>query len=267
MSNDTETDGRSRYIVPNLDRALAMLELLSGRPEGLNVSELSVELGIPKNSAFRIAVTLESRGFLDKSAGTKRYRLTPRLLMLGAVSSTDVNLFEKSVDVMRRLRDETHETALLGTLTGDEGVVLDQALGTHPFKFAVDAGTRFMLHTAAPGKAMLAAMGEDERRQRVRRLSFPRFTPNTITSAEEFLGHLEKVAQRGYGFDLNEEMEGQTCVGAAITGATGSPIAALWITAPSSRIPDGQLDALGSLVKAHADEISARFGAIQSNQG
>jgi DNA-binding IclR family transcriptional regulator len=41
-------------------------------------------------------------------------------------------------------------------------------------------------------------------------------------------------------------------------------IAALWITAPSSRIPDGQLDTFGSVVKAHADEISSRFGAVLS---
>ncbi|MCP6307905.1 hypothetical protein NL447_26890, partial [Klebsiella pneumoniae] len=76
--------------------------------------------------------------------------------------------------------------------------------------------------------------------------------------------HLGEVAKRGYGFDLGEEMEGQTCIGAAIRGATGGVIAALWITAPSSRIPDGQLDAFGAVVKAHADEISSRFGAVLS---
>ena len=103
---------RARYIVPNLDRALVMLELLSSRPEGINVSDLGVELKIPKNSAFRIAVTLENRGFLEKVENTKRYRLTPRLLVLGAMSVTDTNIFEKSIDVMRRLRDTTGETAV-----------------------------------------------------------------------------------------------------------------------------------------------------------
>lgn len=239
-----------------------MLELLSTRPEGINVSDLGVELKIPKNSAFRIAVTLENRGFLEKVENTKRYRLTPRLLVLGAMSVTDANLFEKSIDVMRRLRDATGETALLGTLADNEGVVLDQALGTHHFKFAVDPGTRFCLHTAAPGKAMLAGLPENERSQRVAKLKLPRFTPNTITSHDEFLSHLDEVASRGYGFDLGEEMEGQTCVGAAIRGTTGGVIAALWITAPSSRIPDGQLDHFGELVKSHADEISSRFGAV-----
>lgn len=267
MTNESDWENnsenpRARYIVPNLDRALVMLELLSSRPEGINVSDLGVELKIPKNSAFRIAVTLENRGFLEKVENTKRYRLTPRLLVLGAMSVTDANLFEKSIDVMRRLRDVTGETALLGTLAGDEGVVLDQALGTHHFKFAVDPGTRFSLHTAAPGKAMLACFPEEERVRRVSRLKLPRFTANTITTHEEFLAHLDEVAKRGYGFDLSEEMEGQTCIGAAIRGATGGVIAALWITAPSSRIPDGQLDAFGAVVKAHADEISNRFGAV-----
>jgi DNA-binding IclR family transcriptional regulator len=269
MTNESDWENsadnpRARYIVPNLDRALVMLELLSSRPEGINVSDLGVELKIPKNSAFRIAVTLENRGFLEKVEGTKRYRLTPRLLVLGAMSVTDANLFEKSIDVMRRLRDATGETALLGTIIDTEGVVLDQALGTHHFKFAVDAGTRFCLHTAAPGKAMLAAMPEEERTQRVMRMKLPRFTANTITSHEDFLNHLKEVGERGYGFDLAEEMEGQTCIGAAIRGATGGVIAALWITAPSSRIPDSQLDSFGAVVKAHADEISGRFGAVLS---
>ena len=131
MTNESDWENpsenpRARYIVPNLDRALVMLELLSSRPEGINVSDLGVELKIPKNSAFRIAVTLENRGFLEKVENTKRYRLTPRLLILGAMSVTDANLFEKSIDVMRRLRDATGETALLGTFADDEGVVLDQ---------------------------------------------------------------------------------------------------------------------------------------------
>lgn len=252
----------ARYIIPNLDRALAMIEHLSDCPGGMSASELSAALEIPKNSAFRIAVTMESRGFLERVEGSKRYRLTHRLLMLGAVAATDASLFERSADVMRRLRDDTQETALLGTLTPTGGVVLDQAMGTHAFKFAVDAGTRFMLHTAAPGKAMLAALPEAEREARVAQMEFRRFTPSTITTAKAYLKHLQEVAQRRYAFDLGEEIEGQTCIGSAIVGPTGTPIAALWITAPSSRIPDGRLDEVGEKVRGYADEISRRFGAL-----
>lgn len=239
------------------------MELLSGESQGLNVSEIAGRLGIPKNSAFRISVTLENRGYLGRNEVTKRYRLTPKFLMLGASMVSEDNLFEKSIDVMRRLRDETKETVLLGVRLVDEGVVLDHTPGTHRFRFEVDPGTRFHLHTAAPGKAMLAALPMGERKALVKSMAMPRFTSNTITDRDEFLQHLVEVGARGYGFDLGEEMEGQYCVGAAVVDAKGYPIASLWITAPSSRLADGELDVTGRLVKTHADEISARLGNLK----
>lgn len=261
-----ERSDKSRYIVPNLDRALSVFELLAGFPRGLTVSEMSEHLGIPKNSAFRISITLESRGYLVRDV-EKRYRLTRKFVMLAGGSCSDENLFERSLDVMRRLRDATRETALIGVIVGREGVVLDQVPGLHPFRFAVDPGTRFFLHTAAPGKAILAFLPGDERTAILDGLEMPRFTAETFTDRDAFEAHLEEVAERGYAFDLGEELEGQYCVGAPIFDAGGWPIASLWITAPSVRLSDGDLDRTGSVVRSHADEISARFGRVSLEAG
>jgi DNA-binding IclR family transcriptional regulator len=260
MTNKTPITDRSRYVVPILDRALALVECLSGHPEGLNVTELCEELGIPKNSAFRIAVTLEENGYLERLEPSKKYRLTGKFMNTGASAVSEHNLFEKSLDVMRALRDETRETVLLGALVGAQGVVLDQVPGLHSFRFAVDPGVNFDLHTAAPGKAMLAYLPDDERLALVKQMTFKRYTPNTITSARKFLAHVEEVRERGYGFDLSEEMEGQYCIGAPIFDARGYPTAALWITGPASRIPDAELDAFGATIRKAADLVSARFG-------
>ena len=98
----------------------------------------------------------------------------------------------------------------------------------------------------------------------VAELSFQRFTPNTITSAEEFETELEKVRARGYGFDLSEEMEGQYCIGAPIFDSRNYPVASLWITAPSTRLPDHDLDEVGRMIRSHADVISTRLGCTQA---
>ena len=260
MANKLQNADRSRYRVPILDRALALVELLGEHPDGLNVTELCEALEIPKNSAFRIAVTLEENGYLERLEPSKKYRLTSRFVTVGASSVSELNLFEKSLDVMRTLRDDLKETVLLGTLTGSEGVVLDQVPGLHPFRFSVDPGTRFVLHTAAPGKAVLAYLPEEERRKIVGRMEFTHFTENTILNAEDFLAHLEEVRERGYGFDLSEEREGQYCVGAPIFNGKQDPIASVWITAPSSRLPDCELDEVGRKIRAAADVISNRLG-------
>jgi DNA-binding IclR family transcriptional regulator len=80
MANSTKSIDRSRYRVPILDRTLALVELLGGCPEGLNVTELSEKLAIPKNSAFGIAVTLEENGYLERLEPSKRYRLTSKFM-------------------------------------------------------------------------------------------------------------------------------------------------------------------------------------------
>lgn len=260
MANESQITGRSRYMVPILDRALGLMELLGGYPEGLNATELGERLGIPKNSAFRIAVTLEENGYLERLEPSKRYRLTTKFMTLGATSVSEHNLFEKSLDVMRSLRDETRETVLLGVRVGAKGVVLDHVPGLHAFRFAVDPGVRFDLHTAAPGKVMLAYLPERERMEVVEEMGFKRYSPNTIVGKKKFLTHLEEVRERGYGFDLSEEMEGQYCVGAPIFDKRGYPVASIWITAPSLRLPDTELDATGAKVRAAADVVSGRFG-------
>ena len=260
--NPKSTTNLSRYRVPILDRALGVVELLGQHPEGLNVTEMSEGLGIPKNSAFRIAVTLQGNGYLDRLEPSKSYRLTSKFITFGATAVSETNLFEKSLGVMRELRDATRETVLVGTRIGSEGVVLDQVPGTHTFRFSVDPGVRFPLHTAAPGKAILAHLPQHERATVMAGMSFKRFTPNTITTPQELETELSKVRERGYAFDLSEEMEGQYCIGAPIFDAKNFPAASIWLTAPATRLLDSELDEVGRLVRSHAEIISTRLGYI-----
>ncbi len=251
----------SRYQVPNLDRALTIMELLSDHPNGLNTTEIAERLRVPKNSVFRITRTLFERGYLHRDESNKSFRLTEKFFHLGSSSSGEQSLIERSLAVMRELRDETRETVLIGTLLGSEGVVLEQVVGKHPFKFMVDPGLRFYLHTAAPGKAILARLPETEAERVLQTMPMPRFTDRTITSVEDFRKELQRVREDGYAVDCAEEFEGQHCVAAAIVNAYHYPIAAIWITAPSTRFPETRFEEIGRLTAACATRISERFGS------
>jgi DNA-binding IclR family transcriptional regulator len=250
----------SRYHVPNLVRALRVFEFLADRPEGVGVSEIAEEMGIPKNSAFRIAATLSDYGYLLRDEPTAMYRLSPKLLTLGYAAVDQEGLIEKSTDVLRALRDETGETALLAVLAGHEGVVLDQRAGTHPIKVVVEVGCRFPMHSAAPGKAILAFLPEDERNAILDNVCFTRFTENTITDRKVYINELAGVAKLGYAVDRGEEDITIACVSAPVFNRVNRPIAAIWITAPMDRLPETRFCETGKRVVAHADRISARFG-------
>lgn len=254
----------SRYHVPNLERAFDILDLLSQSPEGMTIAEITNELEVPKNSVFRITRTLENRGYLLRDEDTKKFILSRKLLALGYSAVGEENLIEKSLDILRRLRDLSEETVLIGVLLSGEGVVLEQVVGKYPFKFYVDPGSRFPLNTAAPSKAIIAFLPPSEQQEIVDKMSFPKFTGNTITNARDFMVALTRIREVGYSVDDEEEIIGAQCVGAPIFDVHGYPKAAIWLTGPTKRVSRSSLDEIGQLVKEHADMISKRLGYFPS---
>ncbi|MBT3374316.1 MAG: IclR family transcriptional regulator [Lentisphaerae bacterium] len=256
---DTELSADTRYRIPNLERALAILEHLVQRPEGLGVSELTEQLGFPKNSVFRVTMTLLHHGYLQRD-GQKRFSVSSKLLGMGCSTLSDEPLVPAALEVMQQCRDAVRETVLIGTMVQNEGVVMEQVLGTHPFKFSVDLGMRIPAHTAAPTKAMLAYLPPDEREQVIRSLSYDQFNENTILSSDHFRRELAKVRQAGYAVDRGELLRGVHCVGAPVFGRYGTPVAAIWTTGPEDRIPAHAFPNVGRTIRQHADRVSAKLG-------
>lgn len=249
-----------RYHVPILVRALKILELLSGIPGGCGASEAAGRLRIPKNTAFRILSTLADHGYLSKDEEGKLYRLDRKLLNLGYAAIDESSLVEKSMDVLRTLRDMTGESAFLAVRLGDQGVVVEQVPGLHPVKVMLQIGHRFPMHTSAPGKALMAYLPEDELDSLLKKISYARYTSRTITCASAMRRELRRIRRTGYALDRAEEIEGLHCVGAAVLDQRGRPLAAIWIGGMASALPRSDFKRLGAMVRDAAAQISRRFG-------
>jgi DNA-binding IclR family transcriptional regulator len=260
-SSDAQRDNEkvSRdYNVPNLVRAFQLLEFMAREPQSWSITELSDRLGFPKNSVFRICRSLHEMGYLTQTG--KTYFLSPKLLALGYAALGEQNLVEKALDIMRDLRDETNETTLFGTLFGHEGVTLEQVVSDQSIKFVVDVGHRFALHTAAPGKAILAFLPEKERDHILDQLDFKKYTNRTITSRRSFLALLEDVRKKGWAVDNCERLDGINCVAAPVFNFRNMPIAAVWVTGPDFRLTPADFPKIAKIVRRHALRISERFG-------
>jgi DNA-binding IclR family transcriptional regulator len=251
---------QDRYRVPILDRTLDLLELLTQHPDGMTVTAMTEALGIPKNSVFRIATTLVLRGYAEREETSKVYRVSRKLLSLGYAAVEGERLVEAASTILPMLRDATGETALLGTLAGSHGVVLDQVASSHPVKVVVEVGHAFPLHTAAPAKAILAQWKPEARNAVVGKIEFKRYTRRTITSVRVYLQELERVAVQGYASDLGEESESFACAAAPVFDARGNAVAAVWISGPSDRVTERNIGKLAAIVKRFARELSRKLG-------
>jgi len=256
-SNSNRSD---RYHIPSLRRALRVVEYLSENPQGATLTEIVEDLQLPKNSVFRITTTLMDEGYLARSDDTMRFQLTRKFLAYGLTAVCEEDVIVNSMDVMKRLRDTTDTTAYLGALYGAEGVIIEQAPGGHPFKLSVDLGTRFSLHSGAPGKAMLAFLPEEQREDLMSQMEFIKFNDRTITDPDEFRLEMERIRECGYALDHAEEFEGIHCVGAPILDHNGSVVATLWISGAEVVLPKKKFKEYGPIVRDHAMEISRRLG-------
>lgn len=250
----------TRYKIPNLDRGLHIMELLSRYPRGLLHSEIVAHTGYPDNSVYRITMTLQARGYVLRDEMTRHWRLSRKLLVVGYAAMSEVNLVEMSLDVLRQLRDKTRETVVLCTMAGDDVITLDQVLGHHPFNFTVQVGSRVHLNTSAPGKALLAFLPSYELNGILDRIDYERFTERTLADRAALRSELDRVRIRGFSIDHAEELEGVHSIGAAILDQSNYPVASIAVTGPANRIPDTDFERIGGLVHEHAHRISQRLG-------
>ena len=143
-----------KYNVPGLDRALSVVELLNSHANGLSVNEVAATLSLPVNSVYRIMTTLERRRYIRKKKEGTGYVLTEKLLSLATPVTGDPSFIESSMPYLYKLRDQTMESVLIGTIAGKEGIVLEQIEGLHPFSFRVKPGLRFPPAHLRSGKSV-----------------------------------------------------------------------------------------------------------------
>ncbi len=257
--DDFEKDRESnKYLIPNIARALQILEYLARVKDEASITEIAAKFNYPKNSVFRVIKTLEHYGYVEEA--NHKYRATPRMLYLGYAGMRTNGLVENSIDVMHSLRDELNETILIGTLMGNQVVIIEQLSSLQYIKFTTEIGRGVNIHASAPGKALLSFLPEKEQKNLINQITFTRYNDNTLPSKSAMMKEIEIVRKQGYAVDNGEEIKDVHCVGTPVFDYRHYPIAAIWTVSPDYRMPEESFHRIGEIVKEHAMRISRRFG-------
>ena len=121
-------------------------------------------------------------------------------------------------------------------------------------------GSRVPLHASGVGKAIFAALPDEQIDAIVKVKGLPRITANTITSPEIMWASIRVIRQRGYSFDDEEHLPGTRCVASPIYDEHAETLGALSLAGPLSRLPDDRIKQLGPLVAHTAEELTRRLG-------
>ena len=254
-------DKTEQNTIKSLDRAMEVFEHLS-TTEGATLSEISGALDQSPATVYRILVTLEGRGLVEFDATGQVWQIGARAFVIGARYLRRTSLVERARPILRRLMEETGETANLGIGRGPDVLFVSQVETHESIRAFFPPGTLSPLHASGIGKALLARMDETALKRFLARSHLQRFTERTICERAGLLSELEAIRERGFSIDDEEKTLGMRCVAAAVHDLHGEAIAGLSVSGPTSRVTGDRIAVFGSAVATAARELSAAMGAV-----
>src|ERR1700738_1863228 len=109
--------------VQSVDRALSIIETLAEDDEGYRLSDLAVRTGLSTSTVHRLLTTLEKRRFVQFDRDESMWHIGAQSFAVGSTFLRRRNFLTQALPYLRKLRDQTRETANLAVFD-DGGVVL-----------------------------------------------------------------------------------------------------------------------------------------------
>jgi DNA-binding IclR family transcriptional regulator len=219
--------GTSLSGVGVLDKALAVLDALEGRPRSL--AELVEATGISRATAHRLATALEAHGLVRRD-DDGRFALGTRLIALGRAAVDAVPLAAAAADALEELRDATGESVQLYVRDGDQRTCVAALQSPHGLRTIVPLGASLPLGVGSAGRLLA-----DE-------------TPET------------SLAPGGWVASVGEREAGVASVSAPVRDAAGQVVAAVSVSGPIERTTRQPGRRYGPAVVAAARRVEREAG-------
>ncbi|MFC6719264.1 IclR family transcriptional regulator [Natrialbaceae archaeon GCM10025810] len=248
-----ERDGRS---IKSDETLFAIVESLRESGDA-GVTELADRLGLAKSTVHKHLVGLERRGYVVNEGG--RYRLGLQFFNVGVSVRNQFDVYHAAKERINQLAFDVDETVWLIVPENGMGMFLYGVPRNESFSFDSTIGNWVPLHANSAGKAMLAHLPEREVLEIIEQHGLPARTENTITDRDALFGALERVRERGYAVNYQEDLRGLHALATPII-RDGRPIAAVAIAGAANRLTEERIEGeLSEPLLEAVDDIELRL--------
>ncbi len=244
-----------------INRALAILELLTTEAKPLALKEIAGHFDIPKSGCHRILSALAANKFIQQDPATQRYEPSLKIPILGLGYLAKAGLKDVCYPELRKLAEQTGELTRLAVLDHETLYFMPEAQGrAWGLRYDANLGREAALHATAAGKAWLATLSTEEATRIVLSKGFgdpDELGPNAIHSVEGLLQELERTRQQGVGIAREELEPGINAVSAVIVlkGTEIKVVGCVIVVAPSVRMSEARINQIIPFVKKTAERI------------
>lgn len=242
--------------VQSVERVFELLELVTDAGGDVTLSELASSTDLPLPTIHRLLRTLVSLGYA-RQLPNRRYALGPRLIRIGEGASRQFGALARPQ--LKTLVDQLGESANMAVLDGNMIVYVAQVPSLHSMRMFTEVGRRAHTHDTGVGKAILAQLPNDTVRSIVTRAGMPTPTEHSIGDVDSLIAELDRIRERGYAIDDQEQEIGVRCFSMAVPDAP-TPTA-VSVSGPTSRVDEAFGERAVPMLRAAAQAISAELAS------
>jgi DNA-binding IclR family transcriptional regulator len=252
-------------IVKSASRVLDILEFVtSNNARRPTFTDILNQFNIPKSSLSYLLQELLQQEYIKYEPGTRTYYPGVRLIRLSAICLNGSNIFEEIWFGIKKLSDETGETAHAAVLNGRHVTYISKVQGKEDLGLVTITGLRLPAHATAVGKMLLSSLPESTFHELMAEIKLERLTEQTIVDTEQLWQELLTVAKQGYATELQESTVGACCVSGPVYDSSNKIIASISVTFSASRAtPERFAQYIKSVTNA-AQFISQMLGYSES---
>ena len=249
---------KDKNILSSLNHALKIMDLLSVR-SNLGVTEISRITGYDKSSVYKMLYTMQHRGYVIKTDDA-RYALSSKLSANGSQAIARQNVVDVAAPHIRRLRDKSGETVLLGVLNMNGKVIFTyKEEGTQEDSIRTRTAYEIDSYTNAAGKLLLAHLEKPLQESILNGIRIFPLTPYTVPDQAALLSQLEALRDAGYAEQYDENYYGHADLASLIRDESGRCIASVSIACSTDKLKEKRDEFLPLLLET-ASRISGGMG-------
>jgi DNA-binding IclR family transcriptional regulator len=245
--------------VPAATRTLRVLRFLASQPDPVPLERLATALDLPRSTAYHLVNAMIEQGFVTHIAEERRYCLGVAAFEVGIGYARQAPLQRIAHRPLASLVDRIGQSAHLAVPHGRDVlyVLEERAPGRAPL--VTDVGVRLPAHLTASGRAIMAALPENQVRALYPdRSAFVDRHGRGPRSLKALRGVLSETRRRGYATEDGEVTPGFASVAVAVLDPNGLPLGGIATTYEARE--DVDLPHLVEAVSTTARAISRRLG-------
>lgn len=244
-----------------ISKATAVLDALHAEGEA-SVPRIAECVDEPVSSVYRLIGSLSDAGWVERGSQRGRYRIGPKIVTLGGLVESRLDIQQISRQVLRPLRSTTTGTWSLHVRRGLRAVCIEIVADLTPAHFAMRVGDSLPLDLGAPSLVLVAFMPVPEREAALAQMLSTR--PNGLAAVQtrnRFRTDADLARQACLAIDLEETSPGVASAAAPVLNRRGEIEAAVCLSGiDPAHVRTDAFRQHADLVTRAADAISTRLG-------